>query len=57
MKIEFIKDGENTKVGSFVIGDIKEVANDIARLLIKKGIAKEIKLAKEPKKEFGNGGK
>jgi hypothetical protein len=50
-KIEFIKNGENVKVGKFSKGDKGEYADDIANVLIKRDkVAKEIKTAKEPKK-------
>lgn len=58
MEIKFKQSGEG-EIGKFKKGDIKSVDSKVAKIYISRGIAEEIKTAKEPKKRevIDNGGK
>jgi len=55
MQIQFTENGESPDMGIFTIGDIKLVQDDIAQAMLKRGIAKEMKIKKDKKEVQDNG--
>ena len=49
IKIVLLKDGETRNIGVYKAGDIKEVSEDQATLMIKRKDAKKAKVVKEAK--------
>jgi len=53
MQIQFTENGESPDIGIFAAGDIKLVPDDIAKIMIHRGIAKEAGEGIAPSRQRG----